>query len=96
MENLWAITLVFSTKNFLKTASNTDYYNIRLIIVMSFYFGKQAKEPISYPIQHSKAKQGAYKSTHNKETVGAAHKWAIGNFCQRMASSEIGYNKNHV
>ena len=41
-------------------------------------------------------KQGTYKAWSSKETVGAANNWAIGSYCQRMASNEIGNNKNHV
>ena len=46
--------------------------------------------------QRNIAKQGTYKAWSSKEAVGAANNWAIGNYCLRMASNEIGDNKIHV
>ena len=39
------------------------------------------------------AKQGTYKAWFIKETVGAANNWAIGSYCQRMASNDFGNKK---
>ena len=46
--------------------------------------------------QRDIAKQGIYKAWSSKETVGAANNWAIGSYCQKIASNEIGNSKNHV
>ena len=51
---------------------------------------------LRHATQHNIAKQGTYKAWSSKETVGAANNWAIGSYCQRMVSNEIGNNKNHV
>ena len=51
---------------------------------------------LRHGMQHNIAKQGTYKAWSSKEAVGAANNWAIGSYCQRMASNEIGNNKNHV
>ena len=51
---------------------------------------------LRHTTQGNLAKQGTYKASSSKETVGAANNRAIGSYCQRMASNEIGNNKNHV
>ena len=50
---------------------------------------------LRHATQSNIAKQGAYKAWSSKKTVGANNR-AIGSYCQRMASNEIGNNKNHV
>ena len=51
---------------------------------------------LRHAMQRNMAKQGTCKAWSSKETVGAANNWAIGSYCQRMASNKIGINKSHV
>ena len=51
---------------------------------------------LNHATQRNIAKQGAYKAWSSKETVGTANSWEIGSYCQKMASNEIGNNKNHI
>ena len=51
---------------------------------------------LRHATQRNIAKQGIYKAWSSKETVGAANNWAIGSYCQKIASNEIGNSKNHV
>ena len=48
---------------------------------------------LCHATQHYKAKQGTCKVWSSAETVGSVKNWAIGNYCQRMASNEIHNNQ---
>ena len=51
---------------------------------------------LRHATQRNIAKQGTHKAWSSKEAVGAAYNWAIGSYCQRMASNNVGNIKNHI
>ena len=44
----------------------------------------------------AKCNMGTNKSSSSKEAVGSGKNCATGNYCERMASNEIGNNKSHA
>ena len=70
-----------------------ELYLIWKLLMSIFQIGQFQIEfwTLRLATQRNIVKQGTYKSWSCKEAIGAAKNWSIGNYCQRMASNEIGY-----